>query len=91
MTSNYVLWLCVLASWSIISLCIECVITDELDDIIFPSTIYENSQLNWFGCWFLFILLSIFSPVGFALKVIGIMCWAISSFVKFIFTVGRDD
>lgn len=85
------MWLVPIAIWFIIGLGIESWLTDEFEEVIFPSTIYENSNYNWFGCWFLFILLSIFNPLGFIIKVIGIICYLIYTFVKFIFTVGRDD
>lgn len=80
-----------LAIWFIIGLGIEAGLTDIFEEVIFPNTIYENSSFNWFGCWFLFILLSIFSPIGFIFKLVGIICYLIYTFVKFIFTVGRDD
>ena len=77
--------------WVITAFIIEAWLTDDFEEVIFPSTIYENSNFNWFGCWFLFILLSILSPVGFIGKIVGIICYLVYTFIKFIFTVGRDD
>ena len=61
------------------------------DDFVTPIYIYENSEMNWFGCWFFFILLSIFSPFMFIMKIL-IYCWVhIYNFLDWLFHVGRKD
>ena len=49
-------------------------------EAITPQTIHDNSNFNWIGCWFYFILLGIFSPVLFCIKTLN---W--------LFRMGRRD
>ena len=61
----------------IISL-VECLISIGLNALIFPSTIYEISKMNWFGTICVYILIF---PFSFILGIGG--------FLKWLFTVGR--
>lgn len=50
--------------------------------LLTPSEIYENTNLNWFGCvfvWFLEFLINPFVWIGIT----------IAKIVKWLFTVGR--
>lgn len=55
------------------------------DGFITPKWFYNEKKLNWFGSWVMFILLSIFSPLGFIIKAIYSIYW----FFKWLFTIGR--
>ena len=63
----------------------------ELNTLIFPSTLYEISKMNWFGCWFCFILISIFSPILFCIKIIDAIIGYSYDFIYWLFHVGRKD
>ena len=56
-----------------------------------PGVIYDNTQLNWFGCWFLFILLRLFNIWVTLVGLIAQSCCFIVVFIKWLFTVGRKD
>ena len=54
-----------------------------------PSVIYENTRLNWFACWFLFILIRLFN---FWVTIIGLIVHIVAYmaiFFKWLFTVCR--
>ena len=70
---------------------VEFVASIELNTLIFPSTLYEVSKMNWFGCWFCFILTSIFSPILFCIKFGGTIIGCIYDFIYWLFHVGRKD
>lgn len=50
--------------------------------LLTPSEIYENTNLNWFGCIFIWFLEFIINPIMW-------ICIAIINFIKWLFTVGR--
>ena len=56
-----------------------------------PNELYENTKMNWFGCWFCYILIRVFSPV---VTIIGggifIICSVLTA-IEWLFTVGRND
>ena len=56
-----------------------------------PRVIYDNTQLNWFGCWFLFILLRLVNIWATLVGLIAQSCYFIAAFIKWLFTVGRKD
>ena len=60
-------------------------------EIIFPSSIYRCTKMNWFGCWFLYILLAILSPLVFICKWLVIGMYYLTKWIKWLFTVGRKD
>lgn len=74
-----------------IALLIEFVYSVNNEDFVTPIYIYENSEMNWFGCWFCFILLSIFSPFMFIMKILTYCCFHIHNFIYWLFHVGRKD
>lgn len=45
-----------------------------------PKTIYKETEMNWFGCIVIYILLF---PIGFVYEIGG--------FLKWLFTVGRKN
>ena len=59
--------------------------------ILFPSSIYKVSKINWFGCWFIYIVMSILSPVLFIMKLFIMIMIILCDFVNWLFTVGRKD
>lgn len=82
-----------IAGWCCLGGIVECNIGDHLvgNDTICPKSLYENTKMNKFGCWFVFILISIISPGFFVIKIIGEIGFYTVEFIKFIFTVGRKD
>ena len=59
--------------------------------ILIPSDIYENTKLNWFGSWFLYILFIICSPFTFILRLLVISVFFLIVGIKWLFTVGREE
>ena len=57
---------------------------------ITPTYIYNHTKLNNFGCWFLFILLRILSPVATIMYICIAIIIAIYNIIKYLFTTGRD-
>ena len=55
------------------------------DYFILPKWFYTYKKLNWFGSWVMFILLCIFNPFGFVIKIGYFVC----NSIKWLFTVGR--
>ena len=87
MTFVQVLFLIYIAMIFVTTL-LEVVFSLTYDELITPFFIYEDSYMNWFGCWFCFILLSIFSP---AMLVIKIIIFIFHDFIYWLFHVGRKD
>lgn len=81
----------VIGFWFAVGGAIECWISDSYmkNESITPEAIYRYTKLNKFGCWFLFILISIISPFGFVMKIGSFIGQKIWCFIKYIFTVGR--
>ena len=52
--------------------------------LLTPSEIYENTNLNWFGCIFVWFLEFLINPIMW-------ICITIVKIVKWLFTVGRKD
>ena len=50
--------------------------------LLTPNEIYENTNLNWFGCIFVWFLEFIINPIMW-------VCITIGKIVKWLFTVGR--
>ena len=57
--------------------------------LIFPYTIYTHTKLNWFGAWFIFILISIINPILLIIKLLFVGFKLLIYGIKYIFTVGR--
>ena len=74
----------------IVFLC-EVIYLANTDNFVTPIYIYENSEMNWFGCCFFFILLSIFSPFMFSMKIVFFTIACIYNFLDWLFHVGRKD
>lgn len=70
---------------------VEFIASIGLNTLIFPSTLYEISKMNWFGCWFCFILISIFSPILLCIKFINAIIDYSYDFIYWLFHVGRKD
>ena len=64
---------------SIVSLLL---IGDRKICLLTPSEIYENTNLNWFGCVFVWFLEFIINPIMW-------ICITVVKIVKWLFTVGR--
>lgn len=75
----------------IITIFLELIVSIWVNTLIFPSTLYEISKMNWFGCWFCFILISIFSPILLCIKLIYAIFGYSYDFIYWIFHVGRKD
>lgn len=52
--------------------------------LLTPSEIYEKTNLNWFGCIFVWFLEFIINPIMW-------ICIAVLKFIIWLFTVGRKD
>ena len=71
----------------------EAVLADHWGEtaISTPKVLYENTKMNWFGCWFCYVLIRVISPI---VTVIGSVILAISvvlTLIEWLFTVGRKD
>ena len=56
-----------------------------------PWVLYENTKMNWFGCWFCYILIRILSPIVTVIGSILLIICSILTFIEWLFTVGRKD
>lgn len=56
-----------------------------------PNDFYENTKMNWFGCWFCYILIRVFSPIVTVIGSVVLAICAILTFIEWLFTVGRKD
>lgn len=56
-----------------------------------PKVIYDNTEMNWFGCWFCFISIRLVSPLFTIFGLIIIPIAYLIDFIKWLFTVGRED
>lgn len=91
---NLAFWILIWFAASAITALIEFGLTLEHWDepaVYHPELIYENTKMNWFGCWFCFILIRLVSPLFtiFALLMMPILY--IVDFIRWIFTTGRED
>lgn len=59
---------------SLLTIVIELAASLSDHELIIPSVIKENTSMNWFGCWFCFILLGAVSPLLFIIKIFYILC-----------------
>ena len=77
--------------WIVLGSIIEAVVADNYgeDVISTPKVLYDNTKMNWFGCWFGYILLRIISPLVTIFGVILITICCIFSFIGWLFTIGR--
>ena len=79
---------------SVITSLIEFGITMENwnEPVVYSSNlIYEHTKMNWFGCWFCFILIRLVSPLYTIFALLMIPTLYIVDFIKWLFTVGRKD
>ena len=85
----------VLIFWLVTGLVTEALIAEKIADMnmifVFPSDIYNNTKMNWFGCWFCFILLKLFNFFGTFILLSGICVLYVVSFFHWLFTVGRKE
>lgn len=92
---NPELFVIIIFTWCAIGSVIEGVIADKITDdiaIFHPGELYKNTEMNWFGCWFCFILLAIISPFGFFIKLLlyfVVILFYVAEFIKWLFTVGK--
>ena len=56
-----------------------------------PIVLYENTKMNWFGCWFCFIVIRLLAPINTTIGLITTIIYYICNFVEWLFTVGRKD
>ena len=56
-----------------------------------PEILYENTNMNWFGCWFCFILVRLLCPLNTLIIIIFSTTYYTCAFIKWLFTVGRED
>ena len=68
--------------WTVIASLIETGVanTNGCGTIFFPNDIYDITEMNWFGCITIYIILF---PIAFIYEIGG--------FLKWLFTVGRKD
>ena len=80
-------------AWIIIGGVIEGLISDSLntDILLIPSDFYDNTKMNWFGCWFCFMLISIVNPFGLIVKIFVFVGYYIISFIGWLFTAGKNN
>lgn len=56
-----------------------------------PTVLYENTKMNWFGCWSCFITIRLLAPVNTIILIIVFIVYCIYTFFKWLFTVGRKE
>ena len=56
-----------------------------------PSVLYENTEMNGFGCWFCFILIRLIIPLNTIFLLLAIILYYPWTFIEWLFTVGRKD
>ena len=78
--------------WGFIGTCIEAIIADKFDKIFLatPTTIYEETDLNWFGTIFCFIFIRLISPIVTVIGLIITIIVYIWTGICCLFTVGRE-
>ena len=66
----------ILATTSIIGAVIEYAILERFPHMKYlsPPELYRNTNMNKFGCWLVFILVSIFSPLVLLGKIVYWLC-----------------
>ena len=79
LVSILILYVMAVAIVSIVSLLL---IGDRKICLLTPSEIYENTNLNWFGCVFVWFLEFIINPIMW-------ICITIAKTFIWLFTVGR--
>lgn len=82
--------------WLIFSNIIEIVIVMEKCKginipVYSPTFLYENTKMNWFGCWLCFILIRLFIPINTLTGLVVTIIYYTCIFIKWLFTVGRKD
>lgn len=72
--------------------------SNYIDYTLTPLSLYKNTKLNWFGTIFIYLLISIASPILFLAKIIYKTLFSVAfitvfivRFIKWLFTVGRRD
>jgi hypothetical protein len=56
-----------------------------------PTVLYENTKMNWFGCWFCFIVVRLLVPVNTIMLLVAYIIYYIYIFFEWLFTVGRKE
>lgn len=81
--------------WLLIGIPIEiviiCELTGDVCPCFSPSELYKNTKMNWFGCWFIFIVFRLTVPVNTLIILVTIIMYYSEIFFKWLFTVGRKD
>ena len=61
------------------------------NEITTPRVFYSNTNMNWFGCWFCYIIIRIISPFITGCLLVFYIIFEICCFIHWLFTVGRKD
>lgn len=79
--------------WGLGGTCIEAIVADHFGKIFLatPITIYKETNLNWFGTIFCFILIRLISPVVTVMGLITTIVIYIWTGIIWLFTVGRKE
>ena len=56
-----------------------------------PTVLYENTKMNWFGCWFCFIVIRLLVPINTVVLLAACIIYFIYIFFNWLFTVGRKE
>ena len=85
----------IIVIWGFLGNFVELALMNNKCDIdsplYFPSWLYENTKMNWFGCWFCFILIRLLCPVNTMIGIAFCVGYNVCHFIKWLFTVGRKD
>ena len=90
----YEILLVVIVLWIVSGPFVEAIITETKYNtcpIYSPSHLYELTKMNWFGCWFCFIMIRLLIPLGTAIGLGVTIIYYSWHFIKWLFTVGRKD
>jgi hypothetical protein len=65
--------------------------TDDNCPVYSPTVLYENTKMNWFGCWFCFIVIRLLVPFNTIVLLVLCIVYFIYTFFNWLFTVGRKE
>jgi hypothetical protein len=85
--------LILVAVWVLIGTTIEVAIAESWgeNEIATPKVFYSNTNMNWFGCWFCYIIIRIVSPFITVCLLIFYIIFKICCFIHWLFIAGRKD
>lgn len=93
MSAQLLIAILAISFWVLIGTIIEVAIAEcwGEDEIAIPKVFYSNTNMNWFGCWFCYVIIRIVSPFITVCLLVFYTIFKICCFIHWLFTVGRKD